>query len=89
MKPRTVKTRLSPAQRLVVVVMDILILAELTFCMYRGSAAPESMAAEFLRLYVPMLLVTVVAARLALRRLRSPEPDPEAAPESAAGAAAP
>lgn len=74
MKPRTVHTRLNPAQRLVVVVMDVLILAELAFCMYWGSRTPEAMASEFLRLYVPLLLVTVVGARLAMRRLRSPEP---------------
>ncbi|MCK9240571.1 hypothetical protein [Desulfocurvus sp.] len=73
MTPRTVKARLNPAQRWVVVVMDVLLLAELTFCMYRASAAPGDMAAGFLRLYLPMLLVTLVAARLALRRLRDPQ----------------
>lgn len=75
MKPRTVTNRLNPAQRLVVVVMDVLILAELVFCMYWSSRTPATMASEFLRLYVPLLLTTVVGARLAMRRLRSPEPE--------------
>jgi len=74
MKPRTVKHRLNPAQRLVVVVMDILILTELAFCMYWSGRTPEAMTSEFLRLYLPLLLVTVIGARLVMHRLRSPEP---------------
>ncbi len=73
MRPRQVKNRLNAKQRLVVVLMDIALLVELTVCMYRGAADSATMAAEFMRLYVPLLLVTVVVARLLMRRLRSPE----------------
>ncbi len=74
LRPRQVKNRLNAGQRVVVVLMDIALLVELTVCMYRGAADPDTMAAQFLRLYVPLLLVTVVAARLLMRRLRTPEP---------------
>ena len=75
MRPRQVKNRLNARQRLVVVLMDVALLTELTVCMYRGAADPTTMAAEFLRLYVPLLLVTVVGARLLMRRFRSSETD--------------
>ncbi len=71
MKPRTVKHRLNARQRLVVVVMDVLLLAELAGCMFLASRTPELMAAQFLKTYVPLMLATVVGARLIMRRLRA------------------
>jgi len=87
MRPRRVKNRLNSRQRLVVVLMDIALLTELTVCMYRGAADPETMAAQFMRLYIPMLLVTVIGARILLRRLRTPEPPEADVPDAAATAA--
>lgn len=72
MKPRTVKHRLNTRQRIVVVAMDVLLLAELAWCMHHGSLTPETMAGEFLKTYVPALLATVVCARLLIRRWRTP-----------------
>lgn len=74
MRVRQVKNRLNAKQRWVVVVMDALLLSELTYVMYVTGQHPETMTPEFLRLFVPMLLGTFVAARILLKRLRTPEP---------------
>lgn len=73
MRVRQVKNRLNAKQRWVVVVMDALLLSELTYVMYVTGQHPETMTPEFLRLFVPMLLGTFVAARILLKRLRTPE----------------
>lgn len=73
MRVRQVKNRLNAKQRWVVGVMDALLLSELTYAMYVTGQHPETMTSEFLRLFVPMLLGTFVAARILLKRLRTPE----------------
>lgn len=67
--------RLNPKQRIVVVVMDILLLAEIAFCMYQGQKNPDYMTIIFLKLYLPMLLITVLGARLCIKRFRTPAMD--------------
>jgi hypothetical protein len=55
-------------QKLTVVVMDILLLSELGFCVYLGHMQPEDMAAIFLRNFIPMVMITLIAARVVIRR---------------------
>lgn len=72
-EPRQIapEERLNRKQRWVVVGMNLLLLAELTLAMYWGQQDPENLAAVFLRTFIPSAALTLVAARLALRRLQS------------------
>jgi hypothetical protein len=71
-EPRKIEEerRLTFGQRAVVVVMNMMLLAELTWAMYHGQQDPENLTAVFLRTFVPWAAATVVAARLLLRSLR-------------------
>jgi len=71
LKPREIaqESRLNGKQRIVVVVMNLLLLAELTYCMYAGHQEPEYLAGYLLRTFLPMVLATVVLARLLIRKL--------------------
>jgi len=61
-------------QKFVVVVMDILLLSELTGSIFAGQRYGEEMAGFFLRTFIPLALSTVIIARICIRRLRTPEP---------------
>lgn len=68
-KPRVTKgPKLNLRQRIVVIAMDVLLLAELTFSIYLGHQDPEYMAAIFLKVFIPMLIATVVVARILIKR---------------------
>jgi hypothetical protein len=71
--PRTSpqEQRLNGKQKMVVVIMDLLLLAELTYCIYAGHRNPDYMTAFFLRTFVPAAVATVVGARLLMRKFRS------------------
>lgn len=66
--------RLTPKQRVVVIAMNLMLLAELTGSMYYGQQQPETLTAVFLRTFIPSALVTLVATRLLLRRLQPQMP---------------
>jgi len=83
MKPRTVKNRLNAKQRLIVIAMDVLLLIELVGSMRYASFTPETMTEIFLKLYVPMLVVTVVVARVAMRLTRDAQSETDIAVEGA------
>ena len=72
-EPRQIATeeRLNPKQRWVVVAMNLLLLAELTLGMYWGQQDPENLSAIFLRTFIPSAAMTIVAARLMLRRFKN------------------
>lgn len=69
-------------QKILILVMDFLLLAELTLSMYWSAPHGKAMAAVFLRTYLPMASATVVATWLLLRRFQksaasaSGEPSP-------------
>lgn len=67
---------LNTAQRLVVIIMDVLLLSELCVCMYLSHRTPDNMVPVFLKTYVPAAILTLVGARLLIRRLGSPKADP-------------
>ena len=58
-------------QKMVVVLMDVLLLAELAVAIYLGVRDPDNLTVIFLKTYVPTAAVTVVAARICIRRLAS------------------
>lgn len=72
-KPRAIaeERRLNGKQKIVVIVMNLLLLAELTYCMYVGHQESEYMASFFLRTFFPMVIATVVLARLLVRKFHS------------------
>jgi len=57
-------------RRLVVLGMDVLLLTELTLCMYLSAPHGNAMAAVFLKTYVPLAAATVGTAWWLLRRIR-------------------
>jgi hypothetical protein len=57
-------------KRLIIVAMDVLLLVELTVCMYLGREAAENFTAFFMTTYLPAAAVTVLAAWLLIRRRR-------------------
>lgn len=57
-------------QKLVVIFANILILAELTTSIYFSHHDQENMARNFLVSFVPLVIVTIIATRMVLKRLR-------------------
>ncbi|MBF0550451.1 MAG: hypothetical protein HQK60_07940 [Deltaproteobacteria bacterium] len=71
---------MSSHQKIVVVIFDLLLLAELAFSIYLGRHDREEMAGIFLRTFVPLLVVTVISYQYAMRKLNRPEPGTETGP---------
>jgi hypothetical protein len=69
-------------QKLVVVAMDLLLIAELGFSIHRGAASGEDLTMVFLKSFIPAAILTVVGARLLIRRFQKepltagPQPHP-------------
>jgi len=59
---------LNARQKLVVVLMDAALLAELAVCIYLGKQDPENMTGIFLKTFVPMVVGTLIAARILIKR---------------------
>ncbi|MDA8140446.1 MAG: hypothetical protein M0036_17500 [Desulfobacteraceae bacterium] len=72
-EPRCIapENRLNTRQRVVVLIMNLLLLGELTWAMYYCQLDPENLTAVFLRTFVPMAAGTLVAARYLVRKLQN------------------
>jgi heme/copper-type cytochrome/quinol oxidase subunit 4 len=57
-------------QKLVVIFANVFILAELTTSIYLSHHDQENMARNFLVSFIPMVILTIVSARILLKRLR-------------------
>jgi hypothetical protein len=66
--------RLNTKQRVVVLIMNVLLLVELTVSMYLGQHDPENLTVIFLKTFVPLCTGTIVAARILVRRLQAAVP---------------
>jgi len=66
--------RLNRKQRVVVVLMNVLLLIELTISMYLGQQDPANLTVVFLKTFLPMCAVTMVASRIVVRRLQANVP---------------
>ena len=64
--------RLNGGQRTVVVVMNLLLLIELTVCMYFGQQDPDNLTLFFLKTFLPSAAVTLISARRLIRRMHKP-----------------
>ncbi|MFH1914625.1 MAG: hypothetical protein ABIK45_10160 [Pseudomonadota bacterium] len=60
---------LTNSQRAVVIVMDILLLVELSLCMYWSSTTPETMTIAFMKTFVPVAALTLLASWYTIKRL--------------------
>ena len=61
--------RLNGRQRTVVVMMNLMLLAELTVCMYLGQQDPDNLTVFFLKTFLPMAGTTLIVARILIKRL--------------------
>ena len=77
-EPRQIKPedRLTNGQRAVVMVMNLLLLVELSVCMYLGQQDPDNLTLFFLKTFPPAAAATIIVARVLIRRLHRTEADP-------------
>lgn len=61
-------------QVFVVVLMNIFLLAELAFSIYLGSRDRDNMTVVFLEVFIPMVIATLVLARVLVKRMRDRGP---------------
>jgi hypothetical protein len=73
-------SNLNRKQTLVVVLMDLALLTALCMAVYLGQTGGDDITFVFLKMFVPAVLVTVAAARYAIRRFADPESGPEGDP---------
>ena len=63
-------SNMTPRQWLVVIILNVLVLAELCVSMYLAAANPDDFTATFIKAFFSMLIPTLVIGVLAKRRLR-------------------
>ncbi len=73
------KTGFNFRQKIILLVMDVLLLAELCYTMYASYPAGEQFSAVFMRTYTPMFFPTVIIGIWLCRRSRDRQDDTEAA----------
>lgn len=56
-------------QKMVVILVNVLLLGELTLSIYLGHQDPENITIIFLRTFIPLVLCTLVLARILIRKL--------------------
>jgi hypothetical protein len=64
-----IEDKMNGKQKLIVIVTDLLLLIELAVAVYLGYQHQENLTVIFLRTYVPSMLVTVILARISIRKL--------------------
>ena len=64
----TVNQRMNTKQKIAVVVINVLVLAELAFSIYLGSR-DQDMVLTFLKIYIPALVITLFLGRIFIRKL--------------------
>ena len=62
--------KMNPAQWLVVIVVDVLVLGELAFAMYRAAANPDHFTPTFIKTFFGMLIPTLIMGYFTKRMLR-------------------
>lgn len=67
-------TSLKFAQRMVVILADVLVLAEVFYAMYVAAKTPDELTGAFMRAFLPLILPTLVAAFAASRILKRRRP---------------
>ncbi len=67
---------LNSKQRIILIIMDFLLLAELTLCIFMSHGNPDTMPYTFLKLYIPLMAVTFFGGRFLIRRSDSADIPP-------------
>ena len=65
--------RLNFRQKIVVAILDVLVLAELTYSIWQGSLNPKHTAVIFMGIYIPVVIVTLGIGWLFIKKFRSAE----------------
>lgn len=60
-------------QKIAVVVMDVLMLAELCLAMYVAHNHPENFTPVFFKIFLGLLIPTLIVTRVVVKRLRTPD----------------
>lgn len=55
-------------QKIVIILMNVFLLAEMTYSIYLGKQVPEDMTIIFLKTYIPMVIGTLLLSRVLIRR---------------------
>jgi hypothetical protein len=77
-KPASIGVKpMNPKQRIAVIVMDLMLVAELAVCIFLGHRSPDDLTAFFLKTYLPAGATTVLLAWLLIRRWRDAPPADE------------
>ena len=67
-------------QKIVVVVTDILVLAELFFSIMQAKSNPEYMTPIFFQNFIPLVVITLLLARILVKRFRTESIEARAKP---------
>ena len=67
--------RMNLRQKIAVVVVDILVLVELCISIYFANLDADNFTPVFLKAFLGMLIPTLIAAKLVIRKVRSGEPE--------------
>lgn len=59
-------------QRVVVIIADIMLLAQLSYSIYVAQQTPAEIALVFMKIFFPLVLVTLIAGRYFIKKFRSP-----------------
>ena len=65
-----IKDKFNQKQKLAVILLDAVILAELTFCIYWASRFGDDLTKMFLISYLPTALLTLIFGKMAINRLK-------------------
>jgi len=60
-------------QKIIVVIADILILAALAYSIMQGKSNPEYMTPIFFQNFIPLIIVTLIGAKILIKRFRTEE----------------
>ncbi|MEF3697197.1 hypothetical protein [Desulfolutivibrio sp.] len=70
---------LNTRQKIAVITVDVLILAELCVAMYLANANPDVFTPTFMKSFFSMLVPTMIAGYVSMRLLREKQPQVESA----------
>jgi hypothetical protein len=60
-------------QKVAVVILDVLIIAELCVSLYLGNQDPENLTPIFFKSFLTMVIPTLIIARVIIKRMGTPE----------------
>ncbi|EGJ49077.1 hypothetical protein [Desulfocurvibacter africanus] len=72
-------------QKIILLAMDVLLLAELCYTMYVSHPAGDAFSSVFIRTYAPMFFPTVILGVMLCRRYRDPQESLATSSEAEAG----